>query len=132
MAAEGIDSQEIDNYIVGFPPDVRQKLTELRQAIREMAPTASETINYGIPTFTLEGNLVHFAAFKGHIGFYPTPGGIEKFKNELSVYPSAKGSVQFPLDRPLPLDLVREIVAFRVNDNLAKAEAKKSRKKRSG
>ena len=96
-------------------------LQTLRQTIHQAAPDALEKISYGMPTFTLKGNLVHFGAFKTHIGFYPTPSGIEKFKDELAVYKGAKGSVQFPLDEPLPLDLVRRIVEFRVEENLAKA-----------
>ena len=96
-------------------------LQTLRQTIHQAAPDAVEKISYGMPTFTLKGNLVHFGAFKTHIGFYPTPSGIEKFKDELAVYKGAKGSVQFPLDEPLPLDLVRRIVEFRVEENLAKA-----------
>ncbi len=92
--------------------------------IRKAAPDAEETINYQIPTFTLKGNLVHFAAFKEHIGFYPTPTGIDKFKKELSVYEGAKGSVKFPLDQPIPFDLIDKIVKFRVKENLARAKAK--------
>ena len=86
-------SKDIDNYIAGFPKDVQEILKKLRATIRKEAPDAAEIINYGIPTFTLKGNLVHFAAFKNHIGFYPTPAGIEKFKKELSTYEMAKGSV---------------------------------------
>ena len=114
-------STTIDEYISGFPSDVQVVLQTLRQTIHQTAPDALEKISYGMPTFTLKGNLVHFGAFKTHIGFYPTPSGIEKFKDELAVYKGAKGSVQFPLDEPLPLDLVRRIVEFRVEENLAKA-----------
>lgn len=114
-------STTIDEYISGFPSDVQVVLQTLRQTIHQAAPDAVEKISYGMPTFTLKGNLVHFGAFKTHIGFYPTPSGIEKFKDELAVYKGAKGSVQFPLDEPLPLDLVRRIVEFRVEENLAKA-----------
>lgn len=129
MAIKRTISKDIDEYIAGFPGDVQAILERLRATIREAAPESKETINYGIPTFTLEGNLVHFAAFKKHIGFYPAPSGIEKFKNELSVYESAKGSVQFPLDKPIPYELVRKIVAFRVKENLEKAEAKRKKRK---
>ncbi|MBE2236844.1 MAG: DUF1801 domain-containing protein [Caldilineaceae bacterium] len=118
----------IDEYIAGFPPEVQAILQKLRTTIRAAAPDATETINYQMPTFTLHGNLVHFAAFKQHIGFYPTPNGIEKFQQALSPYKSAKGSVQFPLDQPIPYDLVSEIVKFRVAENLAKATAKRKRK----
>ena len=114
-------STTIDEYISGFPSDVQVVLQTLRQTIHQAAPDAVEKISYGMPTFTLKGNLVHFGAFKTHIGFYPTPSGIENFKDELAVYKGAKGSVQFPLDEPLPLDLVRRIVEFRVEENLAKA-----------
>ena len=104
-------------------------MQEIRAAIRETAPEAEEVISYQMPTFKLKGNLVHFAAFKNHIGFYPTPTGIESFEKELSAYKGAKGSVQFPLDQPMPLDLIRRIVKLRVAENLEKAEAKSKKKK---
>jgi len=119
----------IDEYIASFPADVQERLRQMRAAIREAAPEAQEKISYQMPTFFLQGNLVHFAAFKNHIGFYPAPRGIEAFKDELAAYEGAKGSVQFPLDQPLPLDLVRRIVQFRVADQLQSAEAKKPKKK---
>jgi uncharacterized protein YdhG (YjbR/CyaY superfamily) len=118
----------IDEYIAGFPAATQAILEQVRATIRDAAPEAEETINYAIPTFTLKGNLVHFAGFKNHIGFYPAPSGIEKFKAELAAYESAKGSVKFPLDQPMPYDLIREIVKFRVAENLQKAEAKKKKK----
>jgi uncharacterized protein YdhG (YjbR/CyaY superfamily) len=114
----------IDEYIANFPEDVQVVLEKLRATIKKAAPDAEETINYQIPTFTLKGNLVHFAAFKKHVGFYPTPSGMEKFKNELSVYEGAKGSVQFPLDKPIPYGLVSKIVKFRVKENLARTAGK--------
>ncbi len=114
----------IDAYIAGFPPDVQTKLKELRAVIKTAAPEAGEKISYQMPTFTLKGNLVHFAAYKNHIGFYPTPSGIEKFKKELSIYESSKGTVRFPLDKPIPYDLISRIVVFRVQENLKKAETK--------
>ncbi len=107
----------IDDYIKGFPQDVREILEKIRMTIRKAAPDAEETIKYQIPTFTLKGNLVHFAAFKKHIGFYPAPTGIEKFKDELSVYEGAKGSVKFPWDKPIPFALISKIVKFRVKEN---------------
>ena len=107
----------IDEYIYSFPEDVRAILNELRQTIREAAPDAEETISYQMPTFRLNGNLVHFAAFKNHIGFYPTPTGVEEFKDELSAYKGAKGSIQFPIDQPLPLPLIRRIVEYRVKES---------------
>lgn len=116
---------EVDNYINGFPEDVRKILQQVRETIRKAAPEASETISYAMPTFVLNGNLVHFAAFKNHIGFYPVPSGIEAFKEELSVYKGAKGSVQFPIDKPMPLDLIERIVKFRVQENLQKGVKKK-------
>ena len=119
----------IDEYIATFPADVQKKLKEVRAVIKAAAPEASEKISYQMPTFFLFGNLVHFAAFKNHIGFYPAPRGIEEFQKELSVYKGAKGSVQFPLDQPMPLDLICRIVKFRVKDNLAKAAAKGKKKK---
>ena len=115
----------MDEYINTFPDDVRNILNELRQVIKEAAPEAEETINYQMPTFTLNGNLVHFAAFKNHIGFYPTPTGIEAFKKELSPYKGAKGSVQFPIDQPLPLPLIRRIVEYRVKENVERKQKKK-------
>jgi uncharacterized protein YdhG (YjbR/CyaY superfamily) len=118
----------IDGYIATFPPEVQKKLEEMRAVIQAAAPEAVEKISYQMPTFYLNGNLVHFAAFKKHIGFYPAPRGIEVFKEELSGFQGGKGSVQFPLDQPLPLDLINRIVKFRVADNLKNAEAK-SRKK---
>lgn len=121
-------ARDMDEYIAAFPPDVQAILQQIRAAIRQAAPGSQETINYAIPTFTLHGNLVHFAAFKKHIGFYPTPSGVEQFKNELSAYQLAKGSVQFPLDQPLPYDLISEIVKFRVQENLTRAAAKKKKK----
>lgn len=110
----------IDAYIGEFPPEVRERLGAMRRTIREAAPDAVEKISYQMPTFYLNGNLVHFAAFKHHIGFYPAPSGIEAFQEELAAYKGAKGSVQFPFNKPLPLDLVRRITAYRVVENLAK------------
>jgi uncharacterized protein YdhG (YjbR/CyaY superfamily) len=120
--------KNIDDYIAAFPKDTQTVLKKLRATIRKAAPKAEETINYQIPTFTLQGNLVHFAAFKNHIGFYPTPSGIEKFKEELSVYEGAKGSVKFPLDKLIPYALITKIVKFRVQENLERAAAKGKRK----
>jgi uncharacterized protein YdhG (YjbR/CyaY superfamily) len=125
MDASKRQFQTIDEYINTFPEDVRNILNELRQTIKEMAPDAEETIKYQIPTFALHGNLVHFAAFKNHIGFYPTPSGIEAFKQELSAYEMAKGSVQFPIDQPLPLPLIRRIVEYRVKENSERKQKKK-------
>ena len=107
----------------------RRYLNQVRQTIREAAPEAQETINYQMPTFTMNGNLVHFAAFKTHIGFYPTPTGIEAFKEELSPYKGAKGSVQFPIDQPMPLSLIRRIVEYRVKENSKRKPKKSSGKK---
>ena len=116
--------KDIDEYIAGFPNDVQKILEKIRTTIRKAAPDAEETIKYGMPTFTLNGNLVHFAAFKKHIGLYPAPTGTQKFNKELSVYENAKSSVRFPLDKPIPLDLISRIVKFRVKKNLERAEAK--------
>jgi uncharacterized protein YdhG (YjbR/CyaY superfamily) len=118
----------IDEYIQGFPPHVQAILSELRSTIRQAAPQAVEKIAYRIPTFYLNGNLVHFAAFQHHIGFYPAPSGIARFQKELKRYRSAKGSVQFPLDEPLPLELIAKIVEFRVAENSRK-KAKRQRSK---
>ena len=107
----------IDDYIAGFPADIRKRLAAMRAIIRRHAPDAVEKISYRVPTFYLNGNLVHFAAFKHHVGFFPGPSGIRKFQKELRPYKSAKGSVQFPHDEPLPLDLVAAIVEFRVSES---------------
>lgn len=108
----------IDEYIGRFPPETQKLLGEVRELVREGAPGATETISYAIPTFDLNGrHLVHFAGFKHHIGLYPTPSGVEAFKEELEPYKSGKGSAQFPIDKPLPVDLIRRIVAFRVEEN---------------
>ena len=128
MPANKPTSKEIDKFISAYPEEVQVVLNKVRATIREAAPGAEETINYGIPTFTLNGNLVHFSGFKSHVGFYPTPSGVEKFKKELSKYEGAKGSVKFPLDQPIPYDLISKIVKFRVQENLTKAEAKKKKK----
>lgn len=116
---------DVDKYIAAFSKEIQEILERLRSTIKNAAPGAEQRINYGIPTFTLIGNLVHFAAFKNHIGFYPAPSGILAFKKELSVYEGAKGSIKFPIDKPLPFDLIKEIVKYRVKENLEKAEAKK-------
>ena len=116
---------DIDTYIAGFPKEIQAILERLRSTVQKAAPSARETISYGIPTFILEGNLVHFAAFKNHIGFYPTPSGIAAFKEALSVYEGAKGSIKFPIDKLLPYQLISKIVKFRVQENLEKAASKK-------
>jgi uncharacterized protein YdhG (YjbR/CyaY superfamily) len=110
----------IDAYIKSFPADVQKKLETMRQAIRSVAPEATEAISYRIPTFKLNGNLVHFAAFKHHIGFYPTSSGTKAFQKELSPYHCSKGAVRFPLDQPIPLALVKQITRFRVGENQTK------------
>lgn len=122
---KSMQSGNISKYIAAFPDDIQKILEDVRITIRNAAPEAEETINYGIPTFALKGNLVHFAAFKNHIGFYPAPSGIIAFKKELSVYDGAKGSVKFPIDQPLPFGLITEIVKFRVKENLEKAGTKR-------
>ena len=111
----------IDEYIAEFPPETQKVLAEMRQLIHATAPGATETISYAIPTFDLNGkHLVHFAGFQHHIGFYPIPSGMQAFKEELSSYKQGKGSVQFPLDQPLPRDLIRRIVEFRAEENTRK------------
>ncbi len=120
--------QTIDEYIAGFPPDVQTILQKIRATIRKAAPRAEETIKYRMPTYTLNGNLVFFAAFRHHIGFYPIPSGVEAFKKELAPYKQAKGSVQFPLDKPIPYGLITKIVKFRVKENTRNAEVKGKKK----
>lgn len=125
MKATNGSPKNMDEYIAGFRPDVQGILRRIRTTISDAAPEAQEAIKYGIPTFVLNENLVHFAAFKNHVGFYPTPSAIEEFKDDLSSYKSAKGSVQFPIDRPMPLGLIRRIVTFRVTEARAKSPARK-------
>ena len=110
-----------DEYISGFPKETQKILEQLRATIKKAAPKADEVISYGMAAFKLNGMLVWFAAHTNHIGFYPSPSGIEAFKKELSIYKGAKGSVQFPLEKPLPLGLITKIVKFRVTENLQKA-----------
>lgn len=119
----------IDEYIAGFPAEVQSILEKLRATIRAAAPAAEETISYGMPTFRLKGNLVHFAAFKNHLGFYPTPSAIEKFRRELAAYPLSKGTVRFAWDQPIPYELVAKIVAFRIAENLELDQQRKAKKK---
>ena len=119
----------IDEYIATFPVETQKILEELRATIKAAAPDAREKISYQMPTFAQKGNLVHFAAYKNHIGFYPTPSGIQAFEQELSVYEGAKGSVKFPIDKPLPLELISKIVKFRVAENLKKAQIRSSQRK---
>jgi uncharacterized protein YdhG (YjbR/CyaY superfamily) len=116
---------DIDDYIDEFPKEIADLLREFRITIAETAPDAEEKISYRIPTFKLKGNLVHFAAFKNHIGFYPGSSGIAKFKEELSSYEIAKGTVRFPFDRPIPFDLIAAIVNFRVKENLETFDSKR-------
>lgn len=118
--------KNIDEYIAGFPKDVQEILEQIRATIKKAAPDAEETISYSIPTFTLNNiYLVYFAAFKNHIGFYATPTGNEAFKKELSGYKIGKGSVQFPLDKPMPFDLITKIVEFRIKENPERSITKK-------
>jgi uncharacterized protein YdhG (YjbR/CyaY superfamily) len=122
MATPKKQINTIDEYIAIFPKNVQEILEKIRNTIRKSAPKAEETINYGIPTFKFHGNLVHFAAFKSHIGFYPAPSAIIAFKKELSQYKQAKGSVQFPIDMQLPFDIIKKIVLFRVKENEKRKE----------
>jgi uncharacterized protein YdhG (YjbR/CyaY superfamily) len=112
--------KDIDDYIADYPKNVQELLQQMRYAIQHAAPDATEAIKYGIPTFILNGNLVHFGGYKNHIGFYPAPMGIEAFKAETDQYNAGKGTLQFPIDKPLPLDLVARITKFRVEKNLEK------------
>jgi len=119
----------IDEYIASFPNDVQEILQEIRMTIRKAAPDAEETISYQMPTFNLKGSyLVYFAAYKNHIGLYPAPIGIAEFEEEMSVYGAGKGTVKFPLDKPIPFDLISRIVKFRAKENLKRADAKRKKK----
>lgn len=123
------DITSIDEYIAEFPEEIQSLLKKMRTAIQKAAPKAEEAIKYGMPTFVQYGNLVHFAANKAHIGFYPSPSGITNFEKELKAFKTSKGAIQFPLDQPLPTDLVKQITAFRLAENKEKHEAKTKTKK---
>ncbi len=120
--------ETIDEYISLYPLEVQELLQKVRMVIKKAAPEAIEAIKYQLPTFVLNGNLVHFGAFKNHIGFYPAPSGISVFKQELSVYEGGKGSIQFPIDKEIPFDLIGRIVQFRVRENLEKVKSKSKKK----
>jgi len=128
MESNKTDYHSIDEYMIQFPHEVQEILKTLRKVIKESAPGAEEKISYRMPAFYLDGNLVYFAAYKNHIGFYPTPSGIDAFRHELSEYKGAKGSVQFPIEKPLPYDLISRIVKFRVAENINRAESKLNKK----
>ena len=129
MKTKQTGPKTIDEYIAGFPKEVQEILEKIRMTIRKAAPDAEETISYLIPTFTLKGKyLIYFAGYKKHIGVYPVPAGDAELNEELSVYQTGKGTLQFPLDKPIPLDLITKIVKLRVKENLAKAEAKEKKK----
>lgn len=119
--------KDTNEYIAGFAPEVQQLLEKVRSTIQKAAPEAVEAISYGMPAFKLNGNLVYFAAFKSHIGFYALPSGNEAFQKELSQYKTGKGSIQFPFDKPLPLELITKIVKFRIEENAQKVELKKKK-----
>lgn len=117
----------VDEYIATFPKEVQEKLSAVREVIKAAAPQAEEIISYQMPAFKLKGILVYFAAFRNHIGFYPTGSGIETFQKELAGYKSGKGSVQFPLDKPLPLELIDKVVKFRAAENIKRDKEKKNK-----
>lgn len=129
MKKEDIVFNNIEDYIQNFPENIQKVLQELRQTIHKAAPDAIEIINYGIPTFYLKGNLVHFAAFKNHIGFYPTASGVEAFKENLLAYKTSKGAIQFPLEKPLPFTLISKIVKYRAKQNEERTGMKAKAKK---
>jgi|SRR6185436_19111005 len=120
--------KDIDEYIAGFPGDVQEILEKIRRTVKKAAPAAEETIKYQMPTFTLKGNLVHFAAYKNHIGLYPVPRGVEEFKNRLSAYAGEKSTLRLPLDKPIPTALIRDIVEFLVKKNLDAGETKRTKR----
>jgi len=122
-----VPPKDIDTYIAAFPPETREVLQKMRLTIKAAAPEAAEKISYQIPTFYLKGNLVHFAAFKDHFAFFPTSSGVENFKDELSGYKLSRGTIQFPLGKPIPYDLISKITKFRVTENLERAEIKKKK-----
>ena len=116
--------KDINEFIADFPEDIQIILEKIRATIQQAAPDAKEAIKYGMPTFVLNGNLVHFAAYKNHIGFYPAPTGIDAFIEELAQYRTGKGTIQFPVDKPIPYDLVTKVVKFKVEENLKKLKKK--------
>jgi uncharacterized protein YdhG (YjbR/CyaY superfamily) len=128
MRADRKAPKDIDEYIAGFPSDVREALNKMRMTIRKAAPAAEEKISYMIPAFALNGPLVYFAAFKKHLAFFPTSSGVEQFKDELAAYETSKGTVRFPLGTPVPYGLIAKIVKFRVRENLTGAEAQRKKK----
>jgi uncharacterized protein YdhG (YjbR/CyaY superfamily) len=129
MEINQVSFKSIDEYIALFPEEIQLKLQEIRAAIHAAAPEAEERISYRMPAFAQKGILVYFAAWKDHIGFYPTSSGTQAFRQELSAYEYSKGTIKFPLEKPLPLDLISRIVKFRVAENLKKAKEKSSQKK---
>ncbi|EMO91482.1 iron chaperone [Leptospira noguchii] len=124
MDSKKLNFKNINEYINLFPEDVQDKLRKLRSTIRKAAPNAEEKISYQMPAFALNGNLIYFAAYKKHIGFYPTSSGIKKFQTELTKYKTTKGAIQFPMDQPLPLKLIAKIVKYRIKEN---TQTKKSK-----
>ena len=120
--------ETVDEYIAQFIPDVQKTLNEIRSFIKREVPEAIEKISYGIPTFYLNGNLVHFAAFKDHYGFFPSPSGIDQFEKELAPYRSGKGTLRFALDKPIPWTILKKVIRFRIKENLIKAEQKRKKK----
>jgi uncharacterized protein YdhG (YjbR/CyaY superfamily) len=120
MKADSAVPKNIDEYIASFPDDIQERLQKIRMTIREAAPDAEEKISYKMPAFYLKGDLVYFAAYKKHIGVYPTPAGNEQFQKKLAAYKAAKGTARFPLNKPIPFDLIRELVRFRIEENLGR------------
>ncbi|MFT3936253.1 MAG: DUF1801 domain-containing protein [Chitinophagaceae bacterium] len=127
MKANAPKANDIDKYIAGFPEETQMLLDKIRSIIKAAAPKAEEVTSYGMPAYKQDGMLVFFGGYKAHIGFYPTPGGIDAFKKELAVYKNSKGAVQFPLDKPLPVKLITQMVKFRVQQNKEKAALKKKK-----
>lgn len=125
------DYKNIDEYIAKFPEEIQKLLEQIRIVVQNAAPEAQETISYGMPTFAYKGVLAHFAAFKNHIGLYALPSGNEAFKEDLAVYKTGKGSIQFPLNEPIPFELISRIIKFRVEENLEKAKTKKAKSQKS-
>jgi len=130
MAATRVAPKSIDEYIAGFPPDVREILEKIRETVRRAAPGAEEAISYQIPAFKLNGVLVYFAAFKRHIGFYPPVKGDARLLKALARYAGEKGNLRFPLDEPIPFELIERIVKLRLKQNLAKGPARKKKESR--
>ena len=128
---EKVVAKNVDEYIAGFPKETQKLLKQVRATIRKAVPKAQETIKYGMPAYVYHGNLVYFAGYKNHIGFYPVPSGDASLKKEILEYKTGKGSIQFPLEKPMPLELIRKMIDFRIHENLQKKRGREDRRRKT-